>query len=181
MKKILTILIIAFSFISCDNREDREDDYYVAKPGGQHLLCIHVENAAGENLLDPATAGNILNNEIYIDFNRKDRKGYGLEDYDYYLGLSLEDITNLDFSLICPGLKIGYLEGSPLLSFRWHGSGWYRSDGSVKWDETLLTINWGDGTSDDIKYQYDRGTATIWLNGELETVDDEWLSITIVK
>jgi hypothetical protein len=180
MKKILTILIIAFSFISCDKKGKGQHFMLPIV----HLLCIHVENASGENLLDPTTEGNILGNEIYIDTNRRDIDGnslyvYSLEGYGY----DVSDTTKVN---LIAGLKIEYYDSTPVLSLRWRGRGWRQSDGLMKLGDELLTVNWGDGTSDELKLEYDNDkgtgkiTTTIWLNGELYQPDKS-LAVTIVK
>jgi hypothetical protein len=208
MKKILTILIIAFSFISCDNHKNHDEVVIdnIDRIRTVLLLCIRVENASGENLLDPATEGNILGNEIYFDTNRRDIDGnsldvYSLDGYDYKLETTylyavaasrigyLEDsptavnvkTANLN---IDAGLRIGYLEDSPVLGCLWRSArGWRMPSRDESIDE-FLTINWGDGTIDEIKLKLDKGkgeiTTTIWLNGELYQPDKAFM-VTIVK
>jgi hypothetical protein len=134
-------------------------------------ICFFVKNAAGENLLDPNVEGNILDNEITVDY---DGNIYGLdrirtrETIAVWYGLRIEPLNNIDDT---PVLKFGEF-------FTQH-----RRDERSYQGETL-TINWGDGTNDEVKFDlYVKGThkviKKIWLNGKLQSRNS--LVINIVK
>jgi hypothetical protein len=160
-KVIITVLVAALS-VSCGKTWD------LVNPD----VCCFVRNADGENLLDPATEGNILDNEITVDYNGET---YGMNgnagtraSHEVWYGLRVEPYN--DFSDDTPVLKFGEFRSTS------HDSGSYRGE--------TLTINWGDGTSDEIKFDlYVKGSHNvkqkIWLNGELQSEDS--LEVTIVK
>jgi hypothetical protein len=129
-------------------------------------LTISVENAAGENMLDPAAEGNILDNEIYIVY---DEKRYDLNT-NYPHPFKFEIGTDID--------------GAPMLRF-----GLFQ----VITRSDTFTIYWGEGTSDEIKFDMsltkDEAGKTVWhiktwLNKLLDS-DNLWPSnnihIAIVK
>jgi hypothetical protein len=182
MKKILTILIITFSFISCNNR--RERGYY--EPVFGYSFFFSVENTAGENLLDSATVGNILDNEIYIAY-QGERLGEKYENR-YRVG----DRPSKGFQLIIyqsgddtseylqANLQANLLSNLPALIF-------YMPEGFFN---KIFTINWGDSTSDEMKFemyktQDEEGkhvfSQKVWFNDELLQPSGKSLMFTIVK
>jgi hypothetical protein len=165
MKKIM-ILSIIFLLASCLNNDPGD-------PGPTLIstdLKIRVENTAGENLLDPATECNILGNEIYIAY-QGERLG---EKYENRYGI--DDRFSGGFRLV-----IGQSDDNiPVLIFT---IAWSSRDDDLSLEKTLFTIYWGDGTSDEIEVEINdedgKLADIVWLNGELEAVDE--LSVTIVK
>jgi hypothetical protein len=161
-----TVLIILFlAFTACDIQQYGEVDYNTPS------VCFFVKNAAGENLLDPNVEGNILGNEITVDYNGEvfdmgDTLTRALKPVWY--GLRVEPYGDvLDHTRV---LKFG--EFSPVDDYH---------------DETF-TINWGDGTSDEVKFDLYikrelKVVKKLWFNGELLSNDPTKVSfvINIVK
>lgn len=153
MKKLFIILILPLVFSVCTKKWD-------IVPG---TISIIVKNATGDNLLDPDFEGNILDNEIYVEY---DGETYTLDE---------NAVETRAIPAIWYGLR--YAEAAKRLWFGQFSTGAdYRGE--------IFTINWGDGTSDEIKFDlFTRGSHNvkkkIWLNGELQSEND--LVVTIVK
>ncbi len=138
-------------------------------------VVILVYNANGDNLLDPDFEGNILDNNITIEY----------EDEVYAIMTNNEEETATR-ALPPPewyGLRLHYSERFDTHELLFGEFG--RCLGNV------ITINWGDGTSDEVKFDFDveyKGSGKkyrpyvylrAWLNGELQS--DDSLVVEIVK
>jgi hypothetical protein len=169
MKKILAILTIAFLFMSCDNPDIPK---YVDR-SVVYVVSFSVENASGENLLDPATVGNILDNEIYIAY-QGERLG---EKYENRYRVGDRPSEGFQLTIYQPGDDIPeYITGNlPALIF-------YMPDGFLN---KIFTINWGDGTSNEFKLfplsddKDEKKGIDIWFNGQ--SYRKETGRFTIVK
>jgi hypothetical protein len=101
-------------------------------------ICFFVKNEEGENLLDPNIEGNILGNEITVDYNGQ---VFGMDSVQtralppVWYGLRVEPFD--DYLNFTPVLKFGeFITTSDEIGF--HGE--------------TFTINWCDGTSDEVKF-----------------------------
>jgi hypothetical protein len=143
MKKIMILAVMML--VSCTHPSPDDTIIRISD------LKIRVENAVGENLLDLATVGNILDNEIFIEktFGRNFEKicevGGGFSGgFQLKMDQSEDNIPVLIFTI-------------PV-----------NSNGSM-----LFMIHWGDGTSDELKITvYDDGKdekkgIDLWFDGEL--------------
>ncbi|MDR0907837.1 MAG: hypothetical protein LBM63_04445 [Rikenellaceae bacterium] len=147
--KRLVLISLLFVFATCDIQDDRIWDF------NNPNVCFFVKNAAGENLLDPNVEGNILDNEITVDYNGQ---VFGMDSVQtralppVWYGLRVEPYSDvLDGT---PVLKFG--EFSPVEDY--HGE--------------TFTINWGDDTSDEVKFDLyikrePNVIKSLWFNGEL--------------
>lgn len=139
MKKI-AIAMALLLFVSCNPNS--------IPPPNRDLLII-VENRSGDNLLDPAFEGNILDDDITIEYKGKTISlGNGSE------GVSF--LTEIH-------------AGAPWLNALRFG--WFLCN-----DHTLKSfiIDWGDGTSDEVAFEWYRDdnhddTFHVWLNGESQS------------
>lgn len=150
MKKIFLFAIVFLLFLSCGS--DKIWDFI------NYDVCFIVKNADGENLLDPATEGHILDSDITVEYNGKT--------------YALNDNTRAD-KAVWYGLRIeayGYKDNTPTLKFG-------EFDTAVGYREEQFTVHWGDGSSDVVKFDlYVKGTSNnpkvkkkIWLNGKLKS------------
>lgn len=151
--------------VSCDNNPCNVNIDPAPTP-----VCIIVEDAAGNNLLDADYEGNILGNDIYIPYLGT----------DYHLVLSAYTPDQDD--IMYTGLHTGAIgtDEVPGMLF------WYfYADDTDR--ETGFTINWGDGTLSAIKFSYYYTVVNcapvyhrkIYLDGVLQSEDS--LTVTIVK
>jgi hypothetical protein len=154
MKKIIAILIIAFLFLSCDNHKD------VDRVPVDYVVCFRVENASAENLLDSATEGNFLGNEIYIAY-QGERLG---EKYENRYRVGDGPSNGFQLTIYQSGDDIpAYIQVNlPVLIL-------YMDEDFLN---KIFTIHWGDGTNDELKITvYDdndeKKGIDIWFNGEL--------------
>jgi hypothetical protein len=163
MKKIVMIAIALIASFSCS----REWDF--VNPD----VCFFVRNANGDNLLDPAFEGNILENEISVDYKgetytlNSDTNPSTRANMEIWRGLRVEPYSSL-------------IDETPVLKF-----GEFRTtSGSGSYHGETFTISWGDGTSDEVAFDlYIKGSHNvqqkIWLNGALKSENS--LNIEIVK
>jgi hypothetical protein len=173
MKKILfisSLLLLAACNSNINIQDDRIWDF--SNPD----VVFFIRNAAGENLLDPNVEGNILDNEITVEY---DDQIYGLNgagtraNKDVWYGLRVEPYSDV-------------LDDTPVLKF-----GEFRTSTHSDFRGEAFTLNWGDGTSDEVKFDLyvtwkglgNKREPTvhkkIWLNGKLQS--DDSLTVTIVK
>ena len=165
MKRLL--LIAALAFAACENGDKTilpvEYEDYCA-------VTIAVENSNGDNLFDLFFDDHILKNDIYIDYND--------EIFPLYNALKpTRDVGP-------PPFEFTYNFYDKLLQL-----GWFYSNRGFHGES--FTINWGDGTSDEVKFDlyvtwegkeyYSKPTIykKIWLNGELQSYTQ--LTVEIVK
>lgn len=167
MKKILFIHIAALITIlqGCDSNnrcENVERDLITPD------ICIVVTNAVGENLLDPDVEGNILDSDITVEYNGET---YALTDKNtraskpVWHGLRIE--------------KFDYGDDRPTLKFG-------EFDTSVGQRGETFTVNWGDGTSNDVAFDlyatWKKCNPTvhqkIWLDGVLKSNDSLVIEMT---
>ncbi len=155
MRNVIIALSAVLAFVSC-----RQDPPPLIVVGS---ISIFVKNVSSDNLLDPAFAGNILDDYISIEYSGEtfilnELDGAGLFSVLY-------DETNPENNT---------LEFGPLSADTHPGK--------------TFTINWGDGTSDSVTFEFYKGkrdkdnidiVQKIWLNGELQS--DDSLVVTIVK
>jgi hypothetical protein len=158
-------------FIACGEGEEKTPIWDVMSAVD---VVISVENANGNNLLDPDYEGNIID-DITIE---QDDKVYTIKQ---------AGTDSLATRALPPpqwyGLRLFYDQHSSetVLLFGEFG----RCHGKT------FTINWGDGTSDEIMFDFyvemegrkkdqePHVYLKIWLNGELQS--DDSLVVTIVK
>ena len=138
-------------------------------------IGIVVRNSTGEDLLDPETTGNILGNDVTVVY---DYRIYEMWDartrwippqwFGLRVGKYWYDDENGDIALL-------FGQFSPESGDGYHGA--------------TMTIDWGDGTSNEIKfdlyvtYRKKGKEATvhrrIWLDGKFQS--DTQLAVEIVK
>ncbi len=153
MKKMIIAMLAMTLFVSCDPNS-MPPPFIVWGP-----VYIFVENEAGDNLLDPAFDGNILDDDITVEY---DGETFAME-YEGNIKTDMFGLYNMGDHLEFGLFKSGY---KPSRTF---------------------TINWSDGTSDDITFELYANkwgdnkevVQKIWLNGEL--LSDDSLAVTIVK
>ena len=117
-------------------------------------ISFKVCDAAGNDLLNPATEGAILEQDIQVIFN----------DISYPRDV---DMSNTRYYLaVLSGLKTAKIDNQNVLTF-----------GEFSGDENqskTFTVDWGDGTTDEIKFDHEfemkrnkpKRHTTIYLNGE---------------
>ncbi|MDR0907924.1 MAG: hypothetical protein LBM63_04910 [Rikenellaceae bacterium] len=177
MKKILVILLSALLWTSCSNLGTENPNE------NRKILClslsIYIENTAGENLLAPATEGNILENKIFLVDTNKKYEGYdaGYEGYEGYEGYVICELSRVEWATQFELIVDPSIDDAPFLRYTW-------AEADVKINdlrENNFIINWGDGTSDEFKVITKGGiTDIVWVNGELQQSDNSRY-ITIVK
>ncbi len=143
-----------------------------------HNIGLIIRTPAGDDLLDPETENNILENNVTAVY-----RGETYEMWDARTAQT-RYIPSTWF-----GLRIGKYwhdddNGDTALLF-----GEFSADTTDGYHEETVTIDWGDGTSDEIKFDLyvtyrKKGKEStvhrsIWLNGELQS--DDSLVVTIVK
>ncbi len=159
MSKLFVILGALFVFCSC---EPRIWDF------NNPDICIFVKNDKGDNLFDADVEGNILDYDITVDYNGETYSiSHTRATHARWLGLRVEAYNNI-------------LDDTPVLKF----GEFKTTSGSDSYHGEKFTINWGDGTSDEVKFDlYIQGRHNvkkkIWLNGELRSENS--LDVTIVK
>ncbi len=151
------VMLAVMSLVSCKTWDFVNPD-----------VCIMIMDDSGNNLLDPDAEVNILSNNITVDYDGQTHSLLRTRDSGpaRWQGLRIEPYSSSNNS---PVLKFGEFKTTS-------GSSSYRGE--------VFTINWGDGTSDEVQFDlYVRGTHNviekIWLNGELQS--DDSLVVTIVK
>ena len=120
--KSLSLPLLLLCLASCDddNNSDLIIDYTPVN------LYIEVYNANGENLLDPATPGNILDedNYIYCDNKRfviEERDPYGPEYYDPDYFMTTRAILPMWYGAI---ITKAYKTDEPIISIGEFDGGW---------------------------------------------------------
>ncbi|MDR2912876.1 MAG: hypothetical protein LBV38_06265 [Alistipes sp.] len=147
-------------------------------PSNIGLIVRTSEWDGDNNLLDPDFDGNILGNEIVAEYNGK----------EYPLGFI--DAKTRYIPASWRGLRVGKYygydgdDGTTALLF-----GEFQTETHESSHPETFTIDWGDGTSDEVKFDLyvtysKKGKEanvhrSIWLNGELQS--DNSLVVEIVK
>ena len=163
-KRLWIILALCFAvFSSCDDNKEEDDRIWdFAKYDAEFV----VKDADGRNLLDPATSGNILDNEIKVSYEG--------ETYDLCIGKEncfihkhlTRDLPAFWYGLrICEECRKYHEEKSVMMFGEFSPTDNHRSK--------TFTINWGDGSSDEITFDlyitWKKNDPTvhknIWLNG----------------
>ncbi len=169
LARLTVIVTFAVLFSGC------KDVYYPMWDFPPWNIGVIVKNSAGENLLDPNVADNILDDDVVVEFNG--------EPYEMY------DARTRFIPAQWSGLRVGEYwlgdyNGEFAMLF-----GQFQTEEYEKSHPRTLTIHWGDGTSDEIKFDLyvtyrKKGTEStvhrkIWLNGELQS--DKYLVVEIVR
>lgn len=161
----LFAVVVSLSSASCT---DDEDNPYIDADITPIGFELYVNDANGTSMLDTTA---------YADFIKNTSVTYAGKEFHV---VKLEDLTNSRLYLpVFYGLiLVSGSEGSPFLFFG-------EFDGAYVTDNESFTINWGDGTSDDISY-----SNYININGKLIDVkrryyvngtETESYKITFVK
>lgn len=149
MKRIAIAILAVLAFASCDRN--------MSIPPNSEMLIL-VENRFGDNLLDPAFYGNIIDDGISISYNGE-TIDLGARDGEMYFRFETHDDPKLN------SLMFGH--------FLVH-------------DDTLKTfvINWGDGTSDQVTFEWHYGKKdlvyNVWVNGESQSTASHMM-VKIIK
>ena len=159
--KLLLLAMVAMAGAACDKEENKHLIWDYAN----YTIAFAVEDAeTGEDLLDPATEGNILGQEIKVVYNEKEYPRWtkdGLEAWD------IEDIASTRFNK------------PQTLALRW---GWSNDAYSYlvtfgefspaeDFRQESFIIDWGDGTQNEIVFDcYDT-----WKNGKPTIHTDCWM------
>ena len=171
MKRVLLLTVIMLSFVSCDKEVKK---YRYENTSGSVL--IYVKDANGNNLLDPDFEGNILNTDIYAEYKKEI---YSVYNHPFYFPR-----TRVADPPHWWGLVYMLPDGSERLHF-----GDFITTRDREFHGETFTINWGDGTSDEIKfdlyvawegeehYSEPIDVRKIWLNGELQSDNSLWIEI----
>lgn len=158
MKKLLSIALLLF-FVACDNNDAEHQTTALG------TVYIFVTNSNGDDLLDPDVEDNILKSDIHVSYKN-----------DTY--------TNIY-------MQTRYAPPPPILfrHINFEIAGYCIAFGSFNTGQgdfhgETFTINWGDGTSDEIKFDLfvereGKVFKKIWLNGTMQS--DNSLEVTIVK
>ncbi len=175
MKRIFKLLLCcttgASMLCSCENKENGDGDYWIhdIMPMDIRISVVDIE---GNNLLDPLSSGYLVPENIEVEYKGETYKVHQNPDY----------ITK-----ILPATFYGLMlveddKYGEILSFG-------EFEGGKDYTDETITIRWGDGYADVIKFnvdvEYSSKSADIsmirefFLNGE--KVDDEEGVITVVK
>jgi hypothetical protein len=175
MKKFMICIISAVLLVGC---KDVIYPIWDFAPSNISLIVRDSPLAGSNNLLDPDFEGNILDNRIVVTYNG-----------DSY-PLVRPDAQTRAILTRWYGLRVGYYygyygdDGTLALLF-----GEFQTESHNKSHPETFTIDWGDGTSDEVKFDLyvtfaKKGKEStihrkIWLNGVLQS--ENALSVQIVK
>lgn len=155
MKKLLALLLIFPLFIaSCSDDNDDEPGSDVFWDFTNYSVGFHVTDNMGNNLLDSDVEGNMLENDIYIEYAGKTYRRTALKD-NMPMPLDLRTIRYGEDNTIF----LSFGEFSPTRNYK----------------NESFTIHWGDGTKDVIKFDlyitWHKGEPTVhralYLNDQL--------------
>lgn len=159
MKALLKIVILSFAFVllfGCTKKGGSNTGFV----GPFKIVIELIDKDNGDNLLNPNTPNNYLNNKISAE----------------YLGVNyplIKSGINVDeMSTILSGLfLVSDVAGNVYVAFG-------NFNGQEDWDDTF-TISWGDGTTDTIRFVHDVVEESynnfsivkqeLYLNGNLVT------------
>ncbi len=134
-KSVFFLLWVAvFSlFTSCKNNDEADNDLVIwdIAPIEFH---IYVEDAAGRDLLNPETEGNILKQDIYAIYDQKNYK------------LNEKPLQTRYYMPHFYGLKT--VKGNDGRYYAFFGE----FDGAIDWGYTPFSVKWGDGTIDHFSF-----------------------------
>ncbi len=170
--KYLMLIFISMYAVNCNGNEENGGCPSIVRDFVNWDVCFTVLNAEGENLFDPATEGNILDNAITVEYKgetytlKNDYKSGTRANMAIWYGLRIEPHSSKDDTIM---MKFGEFDTEA----GYHGE--------------TFTVDWGDETSDEVTFDvfvtYEECDPTvlkkIWLDGELKS--DDSLIIEIVK
>ncbi|MFR9620636.1 MAG: hypothetical protein SNH63_05375 [Rikenellaceae bacterium] len=138
------LLLVATTLISCDGivGDGMEWDVYPLN------IKIYVQDMQGNDLLSPSSANNIIEDNIYIEY----------QDSTYYLNAPYEEIlapVEFDSGTTSTRAYLAVLTGVEIVKY---GNDYMLEfgefDGARDWNDSFA-IFWGDGTKDVISFERD--------------------------
>ncbi|MFR9502819.1 MAG: hypothetical protein SNH73_00015 [Rikenellaceae bacterium] len=138
------LLVVTTALVGCDETINNDIEWDVAPLN----INMYVQDNQGNDLLSPSAANNIIDDNIYIEY----------QDSTYYLNAQFEEAsTEITFDSSTPNTR-AYRAVLTGITIAKYGNDYVlvfgEFDGAKDWNDSF-EIYWGDGTKDTISFERD--------------------------